>query len=302
MKLAFFKIFALSKNKRLFNPTEPGRTIGIYDVNKYAYKEAKNLAKGFNAKVSVLLGEVIPGVNLICLDLDDCYIPSTGELEPSTKDFLKEFDNNEWENSSSGEGIHIYILTRLKLDTFIVKEMEGCKSFECYTNKRHIVSTTFDFTNTSLLVGRHDNFLKELYEKAESRRNGTSIKEDVIKVFDGKELKTEQDINSVFFQRQPVTDMYTLRGLGYKDPIIIECIDAVPSAVDQSAHDAKLVRKLMYYCLSFDAAYDMAMKTNYYKAKDAYHIKKFNKPEYKERLRKLIERGTDRPSYKGGHI
>ena len=35
--------------------------------------------------------------------------------------------------------IHIYILTKLDLETFIVKDMEGCKSFECYTNKRHIM-------------------------------------------------------------------------------------------------------------------------------------------------------------------
>ena len=73
--------------------------------------------------------------------------------------------------------------------------------------------------------------------------------------------------------------MHTLRGLGYKDPMIIECIDAVPSMVDQSAHDAKLVRKLMYYCLSFDAAWEMAKKTNYYKAKDTYHKIKFDKPD-----------------------
>lgn len=301
MKLGFFKIFALSKNKRLYNIDEPQRTIGIYDVHKYTYKEASKLANATCGKVSVLLGEVIPNVNLICLDLDDCYLPD-GTMEPQTKEFLKEFDEDEWEKSSSGEGIHIYILTKLKLDTFIIKEMEGCKSFECYTNKRHIVCTTYDFINSSLMVGRHDDYLKKLYAEAESRRNRPSLKEDVIKVFDGKEIKTEQDFNSVFFQRQPVTDMYTLRGLGYKDPMIIECIDAVPSAVDQSAHDAKLIRKLMYYCLSFEDAWEMAKKTNYYKAKDDFHKRKFDKPEYKERTRRFIERGTDRLPYTGGHI
>ena len=302
MQLGFFKIFALCRdNKRLFNIDNPNRTIGIYDAKRYTFKEANKLAKAMHSRVSVLLGNVVGDTKLICLDLDDCYLDN-GAMESETKEFIKEFRDDEWENSNSGTGIHIYILTKLDLETFIVKDMEGCKSFECYTNKRHIMTTTFDFTKTSLNVGEHDEFLQKLYEKAASKRNIPTFKEDIIREFDGKEIRNEQDFNSVFFNRQPVTDMRTLRGLGYKDPMIIECIDAVPSTVDQSAHDAKLVRKLMYYCLSFDAAWEMAKKTNYYKAKDTYHKIKFDKPEYKERTRKFIERGTVREPYQGGHI
>jgi hypothetical protein len=82
-----------------------------------------------------------------------------------------------------------------------------------------------------------------------------------------------------------------LRGICLKDIQLKELIDCDPSTVDQSAQDAKLVRKLMYYCLSFDAAWQMAMKTNYYQAKDAFHKKKFNNPIYIERTRKFIESG-----------
>lgn len=302
MQLGFFKIFALSKNKRLFNVKEPNRTIGIYDVEKFNYPKAKKLSLALNARVSVLLGEVIQGVKLMCLDLDDCIIPSSGELEPDTIEFLKEFDRDEWEFSSSGEGIHIYILTKQDFDTFIIKDMEGCKSFECYTNKRHIVTTSFDFIHTSLEVGKHDVFLLNLYKKAEEKRNIPTFKDDVKNIFEGKEINSEQDFNSVIYDRPPVTDMYTLRGKGYKDSNLIDIIDTDPSTVDQSAHDAKLIRKLMYYTLSFDSAWELAKKTNYYKHKDKKHILKFNNPTYKERTRRFIENGYVRKPYQGGHI
>ena len=165
MRLYPFKIFSLSKNKRLFNKHEPHRTIGLYDVEKMNYSEAVRQSKFVkDCKVSILLGSVIPKVNLIVLDLDDCF-DSEGFLEPDTEKFLKEFNVDEWEVSSSGTGIHIYILTKLNLETFIVKDLEGCKSFECYTNKRHIVTTTFDFKNTNLVIGAHDEFITNLYNK-----------------------------------------------------------------------------------------------------------------------------------------
>lgn len=293
MYLAPYKIFAISKNKRLLKPSEPHRTIGIYDVEKFNYNDACTHADKLDAQVSVLLGEVCSGIKLICLDLDDCY-DEHAEMEGLTKEFLKEFNDNEWEISTSGTGIHIYILTKLDLDTFIVKDMEGSKSFECYTNKRHIVTTLFDFENTSLIVGKHDAFLEGLYSKVreqKARNQDSSFTETVRQIFDGTINPTEQEINGKIYKRTPVTDMYTLRGLGYKDPMIIEVIDESPDAVDQSAHDAKLIRKLMYYTLSFETAWELAQKTNYYKAKDERHKKKFNDPKYIERTRKFIGGG-----------
>ncbi len=293
MYLYPYKIFTTSKNKRLFKPSEPNRTIGIYDAVKYNYCDACYYAEENDAQVSILLGEIpaTMGVKLMVLDLDDCYMED-GELEPLTKEFLKEFSEEEWETSTSGTGIHIYVLTKLNLDTFIVKDLEGSKSFECYTNKRHIVTTLFDFENTSLVVGKHDAFLEKLYDKVRKQKEQNfGLKEQVISTFQGKEIKTEQDLNAAVYKRTPVTDMYTLRGIGYKDPMLIEIIDESPDAVDQSAHDAKLIRKLMYYTLSFEAAWEMAKKTNYYKAKDERHKKKFDDPKYIERTRKFIGRG-----------
>lgn len=293
MYLYPFKIFTLSKNKRLLDIDNPKRTIGIYDTVKVNYTKACELAERNDCQVSVLLGDITPDIRLMCLDLDDCY-DNDGELEPSTTDFLKEFNENEYELSSSGEGIHVYILTRLKLDTFIVKDLEGCKSFECYTNKRHIVATVFDFENTNLQVGKHDEFISSLYsrvKKLQEEKNETKYSRLVQNVFNGKIINSEQDLNSALYKRTPVTDMFTLRGCGFKDPTLIQLIDEEPTSVDQSAHDAKLICKLMYYTLSFDSAWELAKKTNYYKHKDKAHQDKFNSDRYKERTRSFIERG-----------
>lgn len=282
-----YKIFTVSKDKRVLNKAL--KPTGIYDCKHMNYNEAIDFAESKNLKVSVLLGNVIGDVNLICLDLDDCF-DSDMNLEPLTKKFLEEFSPDEYEVSSSGEGIHVYILTKLNLETFIVKEMEGCKSFECYTNKRHIVTTTFDFTETDLPVGKHDKFLEGLYSKVNSQKESTLV-EDVKTIFNGKEYKTDAELRGVMYGRTPVTDMFALRACGYKDKELINIIDENPDSVDQSAHDAKLIRKIMYYTLNdFDSAWEFAKKTNYYKAKDAYHKKKFDDAKYKERTRQFLMR------------
>lgn len=281
-----YKIFALSKDKRILKADR--KTYGgIYDAEKMSYADATHEADRLDLRISVLLGEIINGIKLICLDLDDCFLPD-GTVEPQTKEFLKQFSEQEYEVSSSGEGIHIYILTKMDLETFIVKEMEGCKSFECYTNKRHIVTTYFDFENTNLIVGKHDDFLKKLYDKVNESK-GSQLKEDVKTVFGGREIQSEGEIYGAYADgRTPVPDMFTLRGCGYKDPNLIEIIDMNPETVDQSAHDAKLIRKLMYYCLDFDRAWEFAKKTNYYKLKDKRHKVKFDTEVYKERTRKFL--------------
>lgn len=285
-----FKIFALSKNKRLINIDEPHRTVGIYDVERYGYDTAKRIADDNSMKVSILLGSLYSDVNLMCLDLDDCF-DEEGNLTPDTKDLLSEFKEEEWEVSTSGSGIHVYILTRKQFETFIVKDMIGCKSFECYTNKRHIVTTTFDFKHTNLGIGVHDEYIEALYQEAKRIREESQQAKDIKTIFGGTVIKTEQDLNSAIYQRTPVDSMYTLRGICLKDTNLKDIIDESPDAVDQSAHDAKLVRKLMYYTLSFDSAWKMAQETNYYKAKDAFHKKKFNNPTYIERTRRFIENG-----------
>lgn len=287
MYLYPYNIFAMSKNKRLFNPEEPSRTVGIYDVTKINYGKAKVVKESMDdSYISVLLGEVRPGVYLNVLDLDGC----TGEMEKE-KELLNNFSENEWEYSVSGNGIHVYILTRKKFNTFKLKKYFGDEAhsdLEFYSDKRHIVSTTLNFSEADLPIGKYDILIESLLELYKSE-NENSLKDDICAMFDGK-IVTDMDQfqNSIMAGRTPVTDMHTLRGCGYKDTKLIELIDMEPSCVNQSDHDAALLKKLMYYTLSFESAYDMAKKTNYYKNKDEKHKKKFNNPSYIARTRKFL--------------
>ena len=292
MYLDGYDIFTISKNKRLITPDKDERPVGIYDAVKMNYRRALEEAEKRNASVSVMLGQVLSdGTKLICLDLDDCVLES-GELEPLTKDFIKEFDYNEIEMSTSGTGMHIYILTKMPLETFIIKDMEGCKSFECYTNKRHIVTTTFEFDEVNIKIGKHDAFLKRLYDKAQSIRNPKAEMVQSVKIlFEGKEAKDKADEYGALLGRTPVKDYQTLMKCCDKDVSLRDIINENPDNVDQSAFDAKLIRKLMYYSLDFDYALQLAMQTPYYQAKDNRHKKKFNDSTYIERTRKFINRG-----------
>lgn len=292
MFLAPYKIFTISKGKRILNP-EGRKLVGIHDAKRFNYDLACKIAENNDCVVSVLLGNVVGDIKLICLDLDDCYTPE-GELDKNTEEFLKEFKEEEYETSSSGEGVHVYILTKLDLPTFIVKELEGCKSFECYTSMRHIVVTLFDFENTNLKVGAHDKFLLDLYQRVEEQkkaREPNRLEKDCIEIFEGERVDSDVQVREKVYKRKSITDMFELRKIGYKDPMLIQVIDENPDAVDQSAHDAKLIRKLMYYTLSFNLAREVAKKTNYYKAKDDKHKKKFDDPRYIERTKDFIMKG-----------
>jgi len=295
MYLYPYKIFALSKNKRLLNREEPWKTLGIYDVCKMDYVSAQKAKEEVTGScISVLLGEIKKGTYLNVLDLDDCFLED-GSIEPQTRDLLDCFEDYEWEVSTSGTGIHIYVLTSKKYSTFIVKDLSGCKSFEFYADKRHIVTTTFDFKNNNLKLNAHNDLLDSIIEEIEEKKNEelkqNGLKRDIIEQFEGVIDNDESKARGVLLGRKPVTDMFTLRGCGYKDSKLIEIIDTEPDTVDQSAHDCKLIAKLMYYTLSIDSAWDLAKKTNYYQHKDERHKKKFDNPTYRQRTNDYIAKG-----------
>lgn len=291
MYLYPYKIFGLSQSKRLLKDGKPYGSISDYD--KYNYKDALQAKEDVkNSYISVLLGKVRPGIYLNVLDLDGC-INEDKQIKPKCKKLLENFSKEEWEFSCSGTGIHIYTLSRKKYNTFHYKNYFGeglHQDLEFYTDKRHIVTTTFDFENVDLVIGKYDKLLDEIYNELQEK-NKSSLTEDIKLVFNAKEIKDEEQFAMSYFTgRKPVEDMFTLRGCGYKDDNLIAIIDANPETVDQSQHDAKLLKKLMYYTLSFESAYNMAKKTNYYKAKDDKHKKKFDNPSYIERTRQFIER------------
>lgn len=304
MYLYPYKIFSTARDKRLYTGNRIAEH-SIYDCDVFNYREAKQAVEDKNRKlvekdsslfkVSVLLGEIRKGIYLNVLDLDDC-IDDDGNIEPLTQDLLNYFDKSEWEFSSSGTGIHIYILTpKVREKRTIVKDLKGCKSFEWYADKRHIVTTTFDFENTNLKLGAHDEMLDsivaEMEELQTQKLNSNSFAQSIIEQFEGRIDNDESKVRGAILGREPVTDIYTLRGICLKDDKLKELIDMEPSCVDQSAHDCALIAKLLYYTLSYEGAWSLAKKTNYYQRKDTKHKLKFDKPEYRERTNSYIQKG-----------
>lgn len=292
MYLYPYKIFALSRNKVLRNADTPNWKRGIYDVERMNYNNAMLAKENIDdSYISVLLGEVRPGVYLNCLDLDG-YKDSNGELTEPAKDLLKNIPKNEIEESFSGKGGHIYFLTKKQYKTFKLKKYfsdDEHSDLEMYSDLRHIVSTTIDFNEIDLQIGKYDDLIDNLYQQYLDSQPKNNFVEDVKTVFSGKVIKDMGQLqNSFLAGRTPVEDMRTLRGCGYKDTKLIELIDAEPSTVNQSDHDASLLKKLAYYTLSFESAYEMAKKTNYYQHKDERHKKKFNDPSYIERTRRFL--------------
>lgn len=303
-----YKIFSTSRNKRLYTGDKIALH-NIYDCDRLNYKDAQRAVTNKNRRlanrdngsfsISVLLGEVRPGIYLNCLDLDGCR-NDDGSLTQPAKDLLEYFNEDEWEYSSSGTGGHIFILTSKEYEPFTMDEYfgEGAhKDLEFFPRKKHIVTTTFDFLNTNLELNAHNDLIEALMdekrEQEELRRITSSgaFKNDILSMFEGQMDNTEAKARGALLGREPITDMYTLRRCGYKDEKLIELIDADPSSVDQSAHDCALIAKLLYYTLSSEDAWNLATKTNYYQHKDEKHKKKFHNELYRQRTNDYIAKG-----------
>lgn len=300
-----YKIFTTAKKKALFKESEPWRKIGIYTYDKYNFNQAKLATERIeDSNIAVLLEPLSQGVKLMCIDMDHCY-NEDGTIRPEAKDFLSFFDENEYEKSQSGDGFHIFILTTkdfvsFKMSTndskrnYTHNETMGCDSWEFWAGLKYIVTTTFDFENTNIKVGKHDDLIESLYQmklQKDEEVNKSSFAKDVMEVFEGKIDNTEAKVKGIILGREPVTDMYKLRGCANSDDKLRNLIDANASSVDQSSHDAALIAKLLYYTLSYEGAWELAKKTNYYKSKDEYHKKKFDKDDYRKRTNSFIQKG-----------
>ena len=303
-----YKIFTTAKNKALYKESEPWRKIGIYTYDKYNYNEARLATERIeDSNIAVLLETLYANVKLMCIDMDHCY--DNGVIRPEARDFLSFFDKDDYEQSQSGDGFHIFILTtkdfksfKMALNdskrNFTLQETMGCDSWEFWAELKYIVTTTFDFEDKNFKIGKYDDLIEGLYQfklekdkEVEKKQAHSDFTNSVLTVFEGQIDNDESKARAVILGREPVTDMYKLRGCANKDDKLRNLIDANASTVDQSSHDAALIAKLLYYTLSYEGAWNLATKTNYYQGKDEYHKKKFNRLDYRERTNNFIRPG-----------
>lgn len=265
-------LYLLSKDKRPVDYT--GKYSTIDNAARIPYQKFK-VARDNGYTISLKLGPIADtDYSLYCIDCDHCDFS-----HPVYKWMQSMIDQPKLvELSQSGQGCHIYIIKRTTLETQTrFMDFTG-QQLEVWTRVRHIVSPMVDriadlelkeynvalFNRLMELSDEQERLKLEQYERDQAKIQKAHAKKNY------KFVRPETDI-SVFAK----TDkrLYTL-------------LNNEPEDVDNSANDLGLVRKICYYydTKDIDIVRDVFERTNWFAKKDEYHIKKFYRPGYLDRL------------------
>lgn len=265
-------LFILSKDKR---PVDcQGRYSTIDNAARIPYQKFKK-AKENGYTISIKLGPIADtGYSIFCIDCDHCDF-----THPVYKWIKSLIDTPQLcELSSSGEGAHLFIIKKTD-EEYETRFMDFTgQQLEVWTRVRHIVSP-----DISKIV---DVELKEC---------NVAIFDKLIELSDEQErLKAEQYER----EREKLKKVHAKRGYTFvapetdisvfakSDRRLREILEAEPEDVDNSANDLSLVRKIVYYYDSKDIEIvrNVFERTDWFAKKDDYHIKKFYRPGYLDRL------------------
>ena len=265
-------LYLLSKDKRPVDYT--GKYSTIDNAACIPYQKFK-VARDNGYTISLKLVPIADtDYSLYCIDCDHCDFS-----HPVYKWMQSMIDQPKLvELSQSGQGCHIYIIKRTTLETQTrFMDFTG-QQLEVWTRVRHIVSPMVDriadlelkeynvalFDRLMELSDEQERLKLEQYERDQAKIQKAHAKKNY------KFVRPETDI-SVFAK----TDkrLYTL-------------LNNEPEDVDNSANDLGLVRKICYYydTKDIDIVRDVFERTDWFAKKDEYHIKKFYRPGYLDRL------------------
>ena len=265
-------LYLLSKDKRPVDYT--GKYSTIDNAARIPYQKFK-VARENGYTISLKLGPIADtDYSLYCIDCGHCDFS-----HPVYKWMQSMIDQPKLvELSQSGQGCHIYIIKRTTLETQTrFMDFTG-QQLEVWTRVRHIVSPMVDriadlelkeynvvlFDRLMELSDEQERLKLEQYERDQAKIQKAHAKKNY------KFVRPETDI-SVFAK----TDkrLYTL-------------LNNEPEDVDNSANDLGLVRKICYYydTKDIDIVRDVFERTDWFAKKDEYHIKKFYRPGYLDRL------------------
>ena len=265
-------LFILSKDKR---PVDcQGRYSTIDNAARIPYQKFKK-AKENGYTISIKLGPIgDTGYSIYCIDCDHCDFS-----HPVYKWIKSIVDTPQLcELSSSGTGAHLFIIKKTD-EEYGTRFMDFTgQQLEVWTRVRHIVSP-----DISKIV---DVELKEC---------NVAIFDKLIELSDEQErLKAEQYERD----RERIRKQHSKKGYTFvapetdisvfakSDRRLREILEAEPEDVDSSANDLSLVRKIVYYYDSKDIEIvrNVFEHTDWFAKKDDYHIKKFYRPGYLDRL------------------
>lgn len=273
MKLKNYpELFILSKDKRPVN--SKGQYCRLDEACNIPYTKFKE-AREHGFTISIKLGPIgDTGYSLYCIDCDHCDF-----THPIYKWIKSKLDTPQLvELSSSGAGAHLFIVKRTDeiIETRFM-DFTG-QQLEVWTKTRHIVSPKL-----------------ETIIDVELREHNVEIFDTLMELSDEQErLKAEQYER----ERAKIEKQHAKRNYKYVSPEteievfsksdkrLFEILNADPNDVDNSANDLALVRKICYYYNTYDKdiVKDVFERTTWYQIKDDYHIKKFERPGYLDKL------------------
>lgn len=265
-------LFILSKDKRPVDSN--GKYSTIDNAAHIPYQKFKK-AREHGYTISIKLGPIgDTGYSIYCIDCDHCDFS-----HPIYKWIKATVDTPQLlELSSSGEGAHLFIIkkTQDQVDTRFM-DFTG-QQLEVWTRVRHIVSpsleTIVDVELKECNVALFDK-LMELSDEQERLKAEQYLREQ-------EKIKKQHAKKSYKFVA-PETDISVF---SKSDKRLREILEAEPEDVDNSANDLGLVRKICYYfdTKDKDIVQNVFERTDWFAKKDEFHIKKFYRPGYLDRL------------------
>ena len=252
------------------------------------FSSFESIMKDYNSIKSDKIGVGIGIFDSLCgIDIDNCF-SEEGKISELAIDILKRMKSYT-EKSLSGKGLHIYFKMKPEEQIEIDKEkfynkmnenqlktngFKGTKGLEVYQgtiDNRYLTLTGEKFLKIDELREISRNELQEILEKYMKRpenpfqRNNSSI-----------------DYSNIDFEGRN----YLQEALERKtDDRLIELWNETPSGSggNESETDQALMNKLAYYCNKDENLMIQAFESSpYFQQKDDYHLKKWNRDDYKQ--------------------
>jgi hypothetical protein len=265
-------MFILSKDKRPVNNL--GQYSTIDNAATVPYQKFK-AARDHGFTISIKLGPIgDTGYSIYCIDCDHCDFK-----HPVYKWMQSLIDTPQLVELSQSElGAHIFIVKKTT-EQFETRFMDFTgQQLEVWTRVRHIVSPSLERIVDVELRECNVAVFDKLMELSDEQER---IKAEQYEREREKLYKQHMKKNYSFVR--PETDISVF---AKSDKRLYEILNSEPEDVDNSATDLALVRKITYYydTKDIDIVKDVFERTDWFGKKDEYHLKKFYRPGYLDRL------------------
>lgn len=265
-------LFILSKDKRPVDCTGKYSTIdNAVNVPYQKFKQAMD--NGYT--ISIKLGPIDgTDYSLYCIDCDHC------DWSHPVYEWIKSLVDEPklLELSTSKEGAHLFVIKKTT-DLIETRFMDFTgQQLEVWTRVRHIVSPDISRIVDVELKECNVQLFDKLMELSDEQER---LKQEQYERDRVKYEKEHQKKNYKYVSPETNISVFAK-----SDQRLYTLLNNDPDDVDNSANDLGLVRKIVYYYDTKDIniVRDVFERTEWFAKKDEYHIKKFYRPGYLDRL------------------